>query len=74
MGKGAQGLINRIAGHRHGETYESEGYNDELFNAGVFSAVRAKAYWTRAILVTMINAREKAVADGMAMAAASENH
>ena len=58
---------------RHGETFESEGYNDELFDAGVFSAPKAKAYWRRALLVTMINAREKAVAEGLAKAEALEN-
>ena len=43
VGKDTNDLISRIAGHRHGETFESEGYNDELFDAGVFSAPKAKA-------------------------------
>ena len=52
MGKGATDLINRIAGQRHGETFESEGYNDELFDAGAFLPPRRKRtggehYWSR---------------------------
>ena len=47
--------------------------NINLFDAGVFSAPKAKAYWRRALLVTMINAREKAVAEGLAKAEALEN-
>ena len=73
FGQGAKDLINRIASNRHGDTFASEGYNDEMFKAGVFSAPRAKAYWTRALLVTMINAREKAIAEGKAKAIAAEH-
>ena len=73
LGQGTKDLINRIAGHRHGDTFASEGYNDEMFKAGVFSAPRAKAYWKRALLVTMINAREKAIAEGKARALAGTN-
>jgi len=73
MGNGTKDLINRIAGHRHGETFESEGCNDKLFDAGAFFAPKAKAYWTRALLVTMINAGEKAVAERLAKAEALDN-
>ena len=44
--------------------------NDELFDAGVFSVPKAKAYWTRALLV---NATEKAVPKGLAKAEALDN-
>jgi len=44
-----------------------------MFEAGVFSAPRAKAYWKRALLVTMINAREKAITEGKARALAGTN-
>ena len=73
LGQGTKDLINRIAGHRHGDTFASEGHNDEMFKAGVFSAPRATAYWKRALLATMINAREKAIAEGKARAMAGTN-
>ena len=63
--------VNRITAHRIGEDFESEGYNNELFKAGVFSQVKAKAYWLRALLVTMINGRAKAISEGQSKALAA---
>ena len=73
LGQGTKDLLNRITAHRRGEEFESEGYNSELFKAGVFSPAKAKAYWTRALLVAMINRREQAISEGKAKAEASGN-
>ena len=53
--------MSRERAGNEGRTTWAEGYNDEMFEAGVFSAPRAKAYWKGALLVTMINASEKAI-------------
>ena len=62
-----------MTAHRRGEEFESEGCHSELFKAGVFSPAKAKAYWTRALLVAMINRRELAISAGKAKAEAMGN-